>query len=156
MLHDWGFVSAAIQYLNTKNTHQSFHFIIHSDPYVVVKLFFESDVVEKKQTQPCRGNLNPVWNEPFVFDWKDGTTTGYRFLFEIKSADMIFPDTTLGKVEICQDDSDHWKEMMNRKNYALAMCHEVEWRIKLGNDPKQREVNVLLFEKRTAIKINKC
>ena len=67
----------------------------------MIKLISDK-VVDKKQTQPCRGNLNPVWNEPFVFDWKDDSSSTYKFLFEIKRANVLIPDTTLGKVEICQ------------------------------------------------------
>lgn len=66
-----------------------------------------------------------MWNEPFVFDLKNGDLSGYKFIFEIKSSDVVGPDTHLGKVEICQDSSEHWKEMMAKKNYARAMCHQV-------------------------------
>ena len=102
--------------------------LIFLDPYVLVKLLKDGQVIEKKRTQvPCKGSLDPVWNEPFVFDWKNGNseTTGYKFVFEIKSSDMVMPDTSLGTVEICQHTSEHWKEMMEKKNYARAMCHNI-------------------------------
>ncbi|CAB3996507.1 synaptotagmin-4-like isoform X1 [Paramuricea clavata] len=100
---------------------------LRTDPYVMVKLLKNGEVIEKKRTQPCKGSLDPVWNEPFVFDWKKGNTetTGYKFVFEIKSSDMVMPDTSLGVVEICQETSEHWKEMMEKKNYARAMCHNI-------------------------------
>ena len=94
----------------------------------MVKLLKNGQVIEKKRTQvPCKGSFDPVWNEPFVFDWKNGNseTTGYKFVFEIKSSDMVMPDTSLGMVEICQETSEHWKEMMGKKNYARAMCHNI-------------------------------
>jgi hypothetical protein len=97
------------------------------DPYVVVKLLKNGQMMEKKRTQPCKGSLDPVWNEPFVFDWKNGNTqtSGYKFVFEIKNSDVVMPDTSVGVVEIHQETSEHWKEMMEKKNYARAMCHNI-------------------------------
>lgn len=92
---------------------------------MLVKLLRNDQIIEKKRTQPCKRNLNPVWNEPFVFDFKNGELTGYKFVFEIKSSDVVVSDTNLGKVEICQESSQHWHEMMTKKNYARAMCHKV-------------------------------
>lgn len=98
-------------------------------PYVIVTLLRKGKVLEKKRTQPCKEGLDPVWNEPFVFDWKNDNTdeTGYKFVFEIKNSDMVLPDKRLGVVEICQHDSEHWNEMMEKKNYARAMCHKITW-----------------------------
>ncbi|XP_028406929.1 synaptotagmin-2-like isoform X2 [Dendronephthya gigantea] len=100
---------------------------LRADPYVIVKLLKDGHVIEKKFTQPCKGSLDPVWNEPFVFDWKNGNseTSGYKFVFEIKSSDKVMPDSSMGVVEICQETSEHWKEMMDKKNYARAKCHDV-------------------------------
>lgn len=100
--------------------------LLRTDPYVQVKLLRHNEVVEKKRTQPCKRNLNPVWNEPFVFDLKPNgdKLAGYKFIFEIKSSDVVAPNASLGKVEIYPD-TEHWKEMMAKKNYARAMCHQV-------------------------------
>ncbi|CAD5113695.1 DgyrCDS2857 [Dimorphilus gyrociliatus] len=71
-----------------------------SDPYVRISLYEggrNSSVIECAQTKTIRKNLNPVWNEEFIFRIVPRNNT---LLFEVFDENRITRDDFLGLVEI--------------------------------------------------------
>ena len=98
-----------------------------------IKLLYQGDVTDKKQTKARRRTSNPCWNQPFVFNIdEEKGLDNYELVFLLRRRDLISPHSSLGFVRIGAQvgggGQSHWYAMMAKGNLMrqVARCHKIQ------------------------------
>ncbi|XP_028406848.1 synaptotagmin-7-like [Dendronephthya gigantea] len=107
--------------------------VLQSDPYVKIKLLYQGEVIDKKQTKSQRRNSSPCWNEPFVFNVdEEKGLSNYELIFLVRRRDLLSPHSTMGCVRIGAQvggaGQSHWYAMLAKGNLMrqVARRHRIK------------------------------
>merc|ERR1711862_282577 len=100
-----------------------------SDPYVKIKLLDSKGkrIGKKKKTTVKMGNLNPYYNESFVFTVEQEILRRVSLELVVADYDRIGSSDPIGRVEIGYNrrglELKHWKEMVENPRRPIVHCH---------------------------------
>lgn len=107
--------------------------VLQNDPYVKIKLLYQGEVIDKKQTKSRSPSATPCWNQPFVFNVdEEKGLNNYELIFLLRRRDLISPHSSLGLVRIGAQvggaGQSHWYAMMAKGNLMrqVARCHKIK------------------------------
>ncbi|XP_023241237.1 synaptotagmin-4-like [Centruroides sculpturatus] len=96
--------------------------------YVIVSILRGIEAITYKETRPASG-VNPVWNQPFLFDLPSKETEEYWLQFLIMRGRMYSRDGVVGHVLVGPGTTPtgeaHWNEAMEPKALDTAKWHNI-------------------------------
>jgi len=114
-----------------------------SDPYVKIKLFDNKDkrIGKKKKTSVKSCNLNPYWNESFVFLIDEMDMKRVYINVTVCDYDLIGSGDPIGKVMLGWNQSKlykpgfkHWKEVLENPRRPI-----IKWHVLQDAEPEEEE-----------------
>merc|ERR1711953_1394868 len=104
-----------------------------SDPYVKIYLMYNNQRISKKKTHVKKRTLNPVFNEPFVFDLpksQDSSLDHIQLEFVMLDWDRVTKNEVIGKLELGGEGSEgsqlhHWTEIQVSPRRQIAQWHQL-------------------------------
>ncbi|XP_027714569.1 synaptotagmin-7 isoform X2 [Vombatus ursinus] len=101
-----------------------------SDPYVKVWLMYKDKRVEKKKTVTMKRNLNPVFNESFIFDIPTEKLRETTIIITVMDKDKLSRNDVIGKIYLSwksgPGEVKHWKDMIARPRQPVAQWHQLK------------------------------
>ncbi|XP_028916741.1 synaptotagmin-7 isoform X6 [Ornithorhynchus anatinus] len=101
-----------------------------SDPYVKVWLMYKDKRVEKKKTVTMKRNLNPIFNESFIFDIPTEKLRETTIIITVMDKDKLSRNDVIGKIYLSwksgPGEVKHWKDMIARPRQAVAQWHQLK------------------------------
>lgn len=96
--------------------------------YVIVSILRSIEAITYKETKPASG-VNPVWNQPFLFDLPSCETDEYWLQFLIMRGHIYSRDGVVGHVLVgpgtTTSGEAHWNEAMEPKALDTAKWHNI-------------------------------
>merc|ERR1712173_579114 len=100
-----------------------------SDPYVKIKLLDSKGkrIGKKKKTSVKNANLNPYYNESFVFVVEENTLSKVNLEVTVLDYDMLGGSDPIGKVVLGKNrkklEKKHWVEMIENPRRPIIHWH---------------------------------
>ena len=117
-----------------------------SDPYVKIKLLDRKGkrIGKKKKTSVKMSNLNPYYNESFVFFVKEELLREVTLELMVCDYNRIGTSDPIGKVSIGHNrkgfELKHWKEMVENPGRAVIQWHVLkDWDLNYEEDDKDKK-----------------
>ena len=101
--------------------------VLASDPIVRTTLVVDGKTLKRKRTSALKATLNPVWNEPHVFNLPNDQLEHASIEFAVADHDLVGQGDILGQCTIGHNregkEGQHWKEMTQNVRKAVAKWH---------------------------------
>ncbi|XP_077999837.1 synaptotagmin-7-like [Glandiceps talaboti] len=101
-----------------------------SDPYVKIWLMYKGKRVEKKKTQTKYRNLNPVFNESFIFNITVDKLMDTAFHISVIDRDRLGRNDLIGGIIIGPkagpQETKHWNDMLSKPRAPIAEWHTLK------------------------------
>ena len=98
-----------------------------SDPYVKIWMCHDGKKVEKKKTSIKERNLNPVFNESFIFDVPYEKLRQTTLLISVMDHDRLGRNELIGSILLGTKSGPmevkHWNEMFSKSRQPVAQWH---------------------------------
>ncbi|XP_070541608.1 synaptotagmin-7-like [Ptychodera flava] len=101
-----------------------------SDPYVKIWLMYRGKRVEKKKTQIKYRNLNPVFNESFIFNITVDKLMDTSFVVTVTDKDRFARNDLIGGIILGAksgpQETKHWNDMLGKPRTPIAEWHTLK------------------------------
>ncbi|XP_002740330.1 synaptotagmin-7-like [Saccoglossus kowalevskii] len=101
-----------------------------SDPYVKIWLMYKGRRIEKKKTRIKHRDLNPIFNESFIFNITVDKLMDTTFYVTVMDKDRLSRNETIGGVILGPKsgpkEEKHWSDMLAKPRVPVAEWHHLK------------------------------